>query len=229
MSSPPNRRPITRSSSYRRSWRVRTSRQRPYIRLARQLGRMIGQMGEARIESLSVRYYGELATGQHPLIANSALVGLFEGILSDTVTEVNARAVARARGIDLVESSSTRSRVYRSLVSLQLKTSAGLRWLEGTCAPTGSRLVLLDGVPLEAPLGGTILLFENNDQPGVVGSLGTILAKHNINIANFSLGRTDTGSAVGAVQLDEPTPIPHHVLEEIRAMEQLNSAWLVRV
>ena len=204
-------------------------RLQPYIQLARQLGRMIGQMGEARIESLSVRYYGELATGQHPLIANAALVGLFEAILSDTVTEVNARAVAKARGIDLVESSSARSRVYRSLVSLQLKTSTGMRWLEGTCAPTGSRLVLLDGVPLEAPLAGTVLLFENNDQPGVVGTLGSILAKHGINIAKFSLGRIDNGSAVGAVQLDEPPPIPNEVLTEIRAMKQLRAAWLVRV
>ena len=64
--------------------------------------------------------------------------------------------------------------------------------------------MLLDGVPLEAPLTGTILLFENNDQPGVVGQLGTMLGKHGINIANFSLGRTESGSAVGAVQLDEP-------------------------
>jgi D-3-phosphoglycerate dehydrogenase len=201
----------------------------PYVELARKLGRMIGQMGEARIESLSVRYYGELATGQHPLIANAALVGLFEAILSHNVTEVNARAVASARGIDLFESSSTRSRVYRSLVSLQLKTSAGMRWLEGTTAPTGSRLVLLDGVPLEAPLTGTTLLFENNDQPGVVGTLGTVLARHGINIAKFSLGRTETGNAVGAVQLDEPAPIPKEILSEIRALKQLKAAWLVRV
>jgi D-3-phosphoglycerate dehydrogenase len=204
-------------------------RLQPYVQLARQLGRMIGQMGEARIESLSVRYYGELATGQHPLIANAALVGLFEAFLHDPVTEVNARAVASARGIDLVESSSTRSRVYRSLVSLQLKTSTGLRWLEGTTAPTGSRLVLLDGVPLEAPLTGTILLFENNDQPGVVATLGTVLAKHGINIAKFSLGRVESGSAVGAVQVDEPKPIPNDVLSEIRALKQLTKVWLVRV
>ena len=204
-------------------------RLQPHIQLARQLGRLVGQMGEARIESLSVRYYGELANGHHPLIANAALVGLFEAILNDTVTEVNARSVATARGIDLVESISARSRVYRSLVSLQLKTSAGMRWVEGTCAPAGARLVLLDGVPLEAPLTGTILLFENNDQPGVVGALGTILANHGINIANFSLGRTDTGNAVGAVQLDEPKPIPHSVLEEIRGLKQLKAAWLVRV
>ncbi len=151
-------------------------------------------MGEARIQSLSVRYYGDLATGQHPLILNAALAGLFQTILSDTVTEVNAKAVAKARGIDLIESSSTRPRSYRSLLSLKLTTSSGERYVEGTVVPgQGPRLVLLDGVPLEAPLTGTILLFENNDQPGVVGQLGTILGKHNINIANFALGRVAGG------------------------------------
>jgi D-3-phosphoglycerate dehydrogenase len=74
-----------------------------------------------------------------------------------------------------------------------------------------------------------MLLFENNDQPGVVGNLGTILAKHNVNIASFTLGRTEGGSAVGSVQLDEPAPIRASVLEEIRALKQLKAAWLVRV
>jgi D-3-phosphoglycerate dehydrogenase len=202
----------------------------PFAILAKQLGSLVGQMGEARIQSLSVRYYGELATGQHPLILNAALAGLFQAILSDTVTEVNAKAVAKARGIDLIESSSTRPRSYRSLISLKLITSSGERYVEGTVVPgQGARLVLLDGVPFEAPLTGTILLFENNDQPGVVGQLGTILGRHNINIANFALGRVASGHAVGAVHVDEPPPIPDDVLSEIRAMKQLKKAWLVRV
>ena len=118
-------------------------------------------MGEARIESLSVRYYGELASGKHPLILNAALVGLFQAILSDTVTEVNARAVAKARGIDLTESSSTRPRSFRSLVSVKLHTSDGERYVEGTVVPGyGPRLVLLNGVPLEAPLAGTTILLR---------------------------------------------------------------------
>jgi D-3-phosphoglycerate dehydrogenase len=204
----------------------------PFIGLAKQLGCLVGQMGEARIQSLSVRYYGDLATGQHPLILSAAVSGLFQAILSDdVVTEVNAKAVAAARGIDLIESSSTRQRIYRSLISLKLTTSSGERYVEGTVLPGhGPRLVLLDGVPLEAPLAGTILLFENKDQPGVVGQLGTILGKHGVNIANFALGRTESG-AVGAVQLDEPAdkPIGPNVLEEIRAMKQLTRAWLVRV
>jgi D-3-phosphoglycerate dehydrogenase / 2-oxoglutarate reductase len=202
----------------------------PFVTVARQLGSLVGQMGEARIQSLSVRYYGELATGQHPLILSAALAGLFQTILSVPVTEVNARSVAAARGIDLIESSSTRLRSYRSLMSLKLTTDTGERYVEGTVVPgQGPRLVLLDGVPLEAPLSGTILLFENNDQPGVVGQLGTILGRHGINIANFALGRVETGSAVGAVHLDEPTPIPPAVLEEIRGLKQLKAAWLVRV
>jgi D-3-phosphoglycerate dehydrogenase len=202
----------------------------PYVDLAKQLGSLVGQMGEARIQSLGVRYYGELA-GTHPLIVNAALVGLFDAILNDTVTPVNARAVAKARSIDLTESSSTRPRSFTSLVSLQLTTSEGVRHVEGTVVPGhGPRLVLLNGVPLEAQLTGTTILFMNNDQPGVIGEIGTLLGRHGINIANFALGRNDSG-AVAAVNVDEPpaAPINENVMTEIRAIKAVKNAWLVRV
>jgi D-3-phosphoglycerate dehydrogenase len=203
----------------------------PYVALAKQLGSLVGQMGEARIEGLSARYYGELASGTHPLIINAALVGLFHAILNDTVTEVNARAVAKARGIELTESSSTRGRSFRSLLSLKLTTSEGERHVEGTEVPGfGPRLVLLNGVPIDAQLPGTTILFMNNDQPGVIGQIGTILGKHNINIANFALGRSETG-AVAAVNVDEPAEIKigEDVMREIRALKPVRNAWLVRV
>lgn len=204
-------------------------RLQPFMKLGKQLGCLVGQMGEARIESLGVRYYGDLASGQHPLIVNAVLVGLFQAILSDTVTEVNARAVATARGIDLVESSSTRARAYRSLLSVKMMTSDGERWVEGTVAGNSSRLILLNGVPIEAPLTGTLLLLANHDQPGVIGEVGTILGKHGINIANFALGRSGTG-AVGAVNVDEPgEQIGEDVLTAIRAVKPVKAAWLVRV
>ena len=200
----------------------------PYIALGEQLGCLVGQMGEARIERVSVRYYGELA-GQHPLIANAVLVGLFQAILSDTVTEVNARAMATARGIDLTESSSTRSRSYRSLLSVKLTTSEGDRWVEGIVAGSSARLVLLNGVPLEAPLGGTLILLANHDKPGVIGEVGTILGRLGINIANITLGRSDSG-AVGVVNVDEPGElIGDNVLNALRAVKLVKAAWLVRV
>ena len=157
-------------------------------------------------------------------------VGLFQAILSDTVTEVNARAVAKARGIDLVESASTRSRSFRSLLSVKLNTSAGERYVEGTVVPGyGARLVLLNGVPIEAPLPGTTILFMNNDQPGVIGEIGTILGKHGINIANFALGRSESG-AVAAVNVDDADcKIGEDVMKEIRGLKPVKNAWLVRV
>jgi D-3-phosphoglycerate dehydrogenase len=178
-----------------------------------------------------VRYYGELASGNHPLILNAALVGLFQAILSDTVTEVNARAVAKTRGIELTESTSTRLRSFRSLLSIKLHTSAGERHVEGTVVHGyGPRLVALNGVPLDAQLAGTTILFMNNDQPGVIGEIGTILGKHGVNIANFGLGRNEQG-AVAAVNVDEKPDqkIGAHVLKEICGLKAVKNAWIVRV
>ena len=115
------------------------------------------------------------------------------------------------------------------LLSLKLATSAGeLRW--GTEFVRLRPLILLNGVPLDAQLPGTTLLFMNNDQPGVVGQIGTILGKHNVNIANFGLGRSETG-AVAAVNVDEPADkkIDEAVMREIRALKPVKNAWLVRV
>lgn len=202
-------------------------RLQPYMALGEQLGCLLGQMGEARIETMSVRYYGELA-GPHPLIVSAVLVGLFRAILSDPVTAVNARATAAARGIDIIESTSTRTRNFRSLLSVKLLTDRGERWVEGTVADRSPRLVLLNGVPVDAPLGGTLLLISNHDQPGVIGEVGTILGARGVNIANFALGRSE-GGAAGVVNVDDSAGVIDGLLNEIRAMAAVNDAWVVRV
>ena len=205
-------------------------RLQPFIALARQLGCLLGQMGDARIEGVGVRYYGELARASNPLLLSAVLVGLFRAILSEAVTAVNARAVAAARGIEIEESQSSRRRSYASLISIKLQTSAGERWVEGTVVRGQPRLVELNGVDIEAPLEGTMLLMMNNDQPGVIGAVGTILGRHNINIANFALGRTGTG-AVGVVNVDDPEGdgLSKKVLDEIRAVPAVKTVWAVRV
>ena len=205
-------------------------RLQPYVTLARQLGCLLGQMGDARIEGVSVRYYGELARASNPLILSSVLEGLFRAILSEAVTPVNALSIAAGRGIEITESQSSRKRSYSSLISVKLLTSAGERWVEGTVVRDQPRLVDLNGVDIEAPLEGTMLLMMNNDQPGVIGAVGTILGRHSVNIANFALGRTDTG-AVGVVNVDDPDGggLSRKILEEIRGVSAVKAAWAVRV
>src|SRR4029450_6577011 len=150
--------------------------------------------------------------------------------LSEAVTAVNAQSVATARGIEIEESQSSRKRSYSSLISIKLQTSAGERWVEGTVLRGQPRLVELNGVDIEAPLEGTMLLMMNNDQPGVIGAVGTILGRHGINIANFALGRTESG-ACGVARGDDPagTGLSRKVLEEIRGVKAVNAAWAVRV
>jgi D-3-phosphoglycerate dehydrogenase / 2-oxoglutarate reductase len=208
-------------------------RLQPWLRLSDHLGGLVSQMGTARIEELGVRYYGALVESRGvDVIAASAAAGVLRPILSSGVSIVNARAAARARGIDIVESRSSRSRHFTSLLSIKLRTDAGERWVEGTVfEPNSPRLVSVRGVEVEAPLGGTMLIIANDDQPGVIGEVGTILGRHRVNIANFALGRSDTG-AIGVVNVDEDAGAPRALdaaVEELRRVPAIREAWIVRL
>jgi D-3-phosphoglycerate dehydrogenase len=208
-------------------------RLQPWIRIADNLAALLGQMGAARVDSIALRYYGALADSRAAeILASSAAAGVLRPILSGGVSIINARAAARDRGIEIIESRSTRPRHFTSLVSVKLQTSEGERWAEGTVyAPNSPRLVSLRGINVEAPLAGTMLIICNEDQPGVIGEVGTILGRHRINIANFALGRNDTG-AVGIVNVDEEASISgalEEALDSIRKIGAVTDAWLVRL
>ncbi|MEQ1759141.1 MAG: phosphoglycerate dehydrogenase [Vicinamibacterales bacterium] len=205
------------------------SKIQPYVVLGERLGAFVAQMNEHRATGLGVRYYGQLADSRNDMIVNSVLVGLFKPILSTTVTPVNARAVATDRGIEITESSSSRARHFTSLISVKLTTSKGDRWAEGAVFErTVPRLVLVDGIAIDAPLEGTMIVIRNTDQPGVIGAVGTLLGKHKVNIANFALGRSGD-SAVGVVNVDETAAIPDAVLDEIRGVPGVREVRIVRV
>jgi D-3-phosphoglycerate dehydrogenase / 2-oxoglutarate reductase len=208
-------------------------RLQPWIRLSDQLGALASQMGTARIEAIGVRYYGALAESRGvDVLAASAAAGILRPILSSGVSIVNARSAARSRGIDIVESRSSRARHFTSLVSIKLQTDAGERWVEGTVFdPNTPRLVSVRGVAVEAPLGGTMLIIANDDQPGVIGEVGTILGHHRVNIANFALGRGETG-AMGVVNVDEDAGDPRtldEAVEELRRVPAIREAWVIRL
>jgi D-3-phosphoglycerate dehydrogenase / 2-oxoglutarate reductase len=209
-------------------------RLQPWIRLADHLATVLTQMGPARIQAIGLRYYGALAESRAAeVLAASAAAGVLRPILSGGVSMVNARAVARERGIEIIESRSTRTRDFTSLVSIKIHTSDGERWAEGTVfEPHSPRLVSMDGIKVEAPLsGGTLLVISNQDQPGVIGEVGTILGRHKINIASFALGRNETG-AVGIVGIDEETSASGALdaaVESIRQVPAIRDAWIVRL
>jgi D-3-phosphoglycerate dehydrogenase len=208
-------------------------RLQPWIRLAEQLGGLAAQMGTARIEALVVRYGGALTDSRSVgVLAASAAAGLLRPILSNGVSIVNARDEAHARGIEIIESRSSRARDYATLLTITLKTDRGDRSVEGTVfEPNSLRLVSVREVKVEAPLGGTMLMIANSDQPGVIGEVGTILGRHKVNIANFALGRDENG-AVGVVNVDEEEDRPSvldDAVAELRKVPAIREAWVVRL
>ena len=209
-------------------------RLQPWIKLADHLGALAVQMGVARVGAINLRYYGALAEGQAvDILAASATAGVLRPMLSDSdVSIVNARTVARDRGIDVVESRSARARHLTSLLGLKLITSDGERWVEGTVyEPNIPRLISVRGVSVEAPLTGTLLVISNDDQPGVIGEVGTILGRHGVNIASFALGREDS-AAIGVVNVDAEKSPPEALeaaVTAIRNAPHVRDAWLVRL
>ena len=209
-------------------------RLQPWIRLAEHLGALVSQMGAARIEAIGIRYYGALAESRAShVLASSVAAGVLRPILSGGVSIVNASAAARERGIDIIESRSSRSRHFTSLVSVKLQTSAGERWVEGTVfEPETPRLVAIRGVDVEAPLGGTMCSFS----PTTIGRASSATSGRFWG-ATASTSRTlrwaagDAG-AVGIVNVDEDQTAAGALdtaVDEIRRLPAIREAWVVRL
>ena len=169
-------------------------RLQPWIRLADQLGAIASQMGTARIEALGVRYYGALAEsrGVDVLAAERRRRRAAADPVERRLDRERARRRARARHRHRRVAQLARRATSPAWCRSSCTTDAGDRWVEGTVfEPNSPRLVSVRGVDVEAPLAGTMLIIANDDQPGVIGEVGTILGRHGVNIANFALGRGD--------------------------------------
>jgi D-3-phosphoglycerate dehydrogenase len=147
------------------------------------------------------------------------------------VNIVNAEVLLRERGIELVEQRSTDIGDFSSLITAEVvsdeKTSSAAGTLFGNSMP---RLVQKDGCRLESYLDGTLLIFIHRDLPGVIGNVGNIFGRHQVNIAQMSVGRPTNkpgGEAVGVLALDSVPPA--EALADILAMPQVTRAWTVKL
>jgi D-3-phosphoglycerate dehydrogenase len=114
------------------------------------------------------------------------------------------------------------------VISVRLRGGTRERRVEGIVVePSGPRLASLDGVPIEAPLSGTLIVMANEDRPGVIGGVGTALGRHGVNIASFALGRNDSGAA-GVISVDTAGALDEAV-REVRGLPPVREAVVVRL
>ncbi len=190
---------------------------RPYMSLARQIGRLMGQLVETAVISATIEYEGHAAAlNRKPLTAL-----ILEGLLSqqtETVNMVNAPSIAKERGIALTEVTREAAPAYQTLIRLTAVTQAQSRTICGTLFNGDQpRIVEIKGVPMDARLRPHMLLVTNHDRPGLIGRLGTVLGDAGINIATFNLGRDQAGgNAIALIEIDEEPS--EAVLAQVRTL-----------
>jgi D-3-phosphoglycerate dehydrogenase len=201
----------------------------PYLELGEKLGLFLGQISRIRAGEVGIRYYGELTSLNYKPISSCILKGLFQAMRIEGVNMINAFNAAKERRILVTETSSSRERGFKNLISLQLRNEQQTEWIEGALLHRGNlRLVSVDGIGLESPLGNSMLFIRNQDQPGVIGQIGTVLGSNGINIASFTLGRhEERGEAIGVVNTDSPISVD--LLKQIRALPAVGFAATVRL
>lgn len=162
----------------------------PYLSLGEKLGALQGQLTKESPSEIIVEIAGEVAKLPSQPITVSVVQGLLKTMLEgESINSVNATYIAKDRGIKVTESKTAHAHDFASLITVTVKGKGGEKVVSGTIfGKSHPRIVRFDDYYLEAAPEGQILLVHNEDKPGVVGNIGTLLAKNNINISQLQLG-----------------------------------------
>jgi D-3-phosphoglycerate dehydrogenase / 2-oxoglutarate reductase len=206
-------------------------RLRPYLELGERLGSFVAQAAPSRsFHRVRIQYAGEPAELGSHVIRSAVLAGALNSVLDEKVNLVNAAEEAASRGIMVEETTRRRERGYPNTIEVMIADGGREFSLEGTVAQDGSaRILALDGIALEAPLEGTLLLTRNIDVPGVIGRIGTALGSLGINIATFALGRRAPGGSEALALVGLDGSVTASVVQEILGLPSITEARLIRL
>jgi D-3-phosphoglycerate dehydrogenase / 2-oxoglutarate reductase len=180
----------------------------PYLRLGEKLGSFLAQISNHAVEEVLIEYQGELVEYGTKPITISVLKGLLTPYLGDTVNFVNAPIIAKERGMRITESTRAKAEDFASLIAITTRSKLERNYIAGALFGRKElRIVKLDDFLIEAIPEGYILLVNNYDRPGVIGSIGAALGSRNINIATMQFGRDRMGgNAISLLHLDASLP-----------------------
>jgi D-3-phosphoglycerate dehydrogenase / 2-oxoglutarate reductase len=201
----------------------------PYITLGEMLGSLHMQISKGGVEEVRLEYSGDIAEQHVGPITVAFLKGLFTPILQDAVNFVNAPLIAKERGIRVVESKTTGSADFTSLLWITVKTNEGENMLAGTVFGTKEpRLVRLNSFRLEALPAGPMLLVYNNDVPGVIGALGTTIGAAGVNISRMVVGQEEQSNQ-NVILLNTDRPVSKELLVQVMELEHIAHAMVLEL
>ncbi|MBI4909134.1 MAG: phosphoglycerate dehydrogenase [Acidobacteria bacterium] len=202
----------------------------PFVELAERLGSFASHVATGNPNKVRLSYSGRIAALNTALLRNSGVAGVLKLSTAGRANMVNAMGIAAERGWTVEEAHDQRS-AHMDAIRLELETDSGVTLVEGSVLLGHPRLLQVDGIYCEAMLTGHIVYLKNADVPGVIGHVGTVLGAHNVNIANFNLGRpisAEPGKPTEAIALVETdASVSEEVLAELKKNTAVKVARVV--
>jgi D-3-phosphoglycerate dehydrogenase len=200
----------------------------PYVELARHMGRFYAQYASDSLTELELTYGGEIIEHDTGLLTAAALVGLLAEAGDEPVNMVNARLVARERGLMVREVRTPEAQGFADLLTLRAVTRSGEHVMRGTVMRRQPHIVCLDDYWIDFVAAGVLLVSEHVEQPGVIGQMGTLLGKAGMSISFVQVGREARGGrGLMVVGLDDT--LSRETIDEVRAMPSVRSARVIRL
>lgn len=202
---------------------------RPYMEVADAVGKLAGQLMAGQLKSLKIKYSGEIAQYDTQALKASILSGLLDTVSEEHVNLVNATVIAQQRGLKISEQKETEVSNYASLVSVEAVATGGNVDVAGTVLRDQTHIVRINQFWLNMqPAGGYFLLCYHQDKPGIIGAVGMITGKANVNISAMQVARiAPRGEALMILTLDEPAS--EEIIKSISDLKDITGVKLVKI
>ncbi len=193
----------------------------PYIHLGFSMGKFTGQLINGRISEVKITYNGVLTEYKTAPVTLSLINGLLQPVLGERVNYINALDIAKERAISVEDIKSTRAEEFTNCIKLEITTDKLPFLMMGTLSSNNRpRIVKINRIYMEAVPEGNVLFIHNNDKPGMVGAVGTILGEGGVNIAGITLGRQpDKGTAISVINVDGE--VPREVVNRLKTVPDI--------
>lgn len=201
----------------------------PFLRVAADVGRLLAQLAEGNMDTITIKYEGEIANYDLSVLKAAVIGGLLEPVTEERVNLVNANIIAQSRGLKIIEQKGTVCENYGNLITVEVQTSVGVTTAAGTMMRGQPHIVRVNSYWIDiVPTGGYWLFSDHRDRPGLIGAVGTITGNADINISFMQLSRLKPrGPALMVLALDEP--LSEEQRQEVLALSDVYSAKVVRL
>ncbi|MEW6034653.1 MAG: phosphoglycerate dehydrogenase [Chloroflexota bacterium] len=201
----------------------------PFVQVASAVGRLASQLIDGQMKALLIKYDGEVASFETSALKAAVIRGLLEGATEERVNLVNASIIAAQRGLSVIEQKGGVSENYAGLLTVEVTTSEGVTVAAGTVFRGEPHIVRVNSYWLDiVPTGGYFLFADHRDRPGLIGAVGNVTGKADINISSMLVSRLQPrGQALMILGLDEP--LREEQLQEILAIPGVKTAKMVKL